>query len=92
MVIETKPYQLKNIITIKSYLQNIINCIRKTDIWEIQLTTAVNFISSKDNDEERVIHSKGDNIEIMINDKPEDIIEDPFQSLFSSYQIGLETS
>ena len=56
MVIETKPYQLKNIITIKSYLQNIINGIRKTDIWEIQLTTAINFISSKDNDEERVIH------------------------------------
>ena len=28
----------------------------------------------------------------MINDKPDKIIEEFFQSLFSRYQIGLETS
>ena len=45
-------------------------------------------LSSKDNDEECVMHSKNDNIKMMINNKE----EERFQSLYSSYQIGLETS
>ena len=51
-----------------------------------------NFVSSKDNDEERVMHSKGDKIEIMINDKTDEVIEELFLSLLSKYQIELETS
>ena len=35
-------------------------------------------ISSKDNDEDRVMHSKCDNIEIMINDKADEVIKEPF--------------
>ena len=31
---------------------------------------ALNFISSKDNDEECIMLSKSDNIEIMVNDEP----------------------
>ena len=42
--------------------------------------------------EEHVMHSKTDNIEIMINDKVDEVIENFFQSHFSRYQIGLETS
>ena len=61
-------------------------------MWKIQLTLAINFISLKDNDEERVIHSKSDNIEIMINDKADEVIEELFQSLLSKHQVGLETS
>ena len=38
-------------------------------MWKIQLTIANNFISSADNDEERVMHSESDNIEIKINDE-----------------------
>ena len=38
------------------------------------------------------MHSKSGNIEIMINDKADEIIEDICQSLFPGYQIGLETS
>ena len=38
-------------------------------MWKIQLTIGNNFISSIDNDEESVIHSKNDKIEIMINDE-----------------------
>ena len=30
---------------------------------------ALNFISSKDNDEECIMHSKSDNIEVMVNDE-----------------------
>ena len=47
---------------------------------------------SKDNDEERVMHLKSDNIEIMINDKADEVMGERFQSLLSRYQIGLETS
>ena len=49
-------------------------------------------MSSKDNDNERKMHSKSDNIEIMINYKADEVIEELFQSLLSRYQIGLETS
>ena len=34
---------------------------QQPDIWKIQLTIAINFISSKDTDEERVMHSRSDN-------------------------------
>ena len=47
---------------------------------------------SKDNDEDRVVHSKSDNVEMMINYEDDEVIEELFQSLLSSYQIGLETS
>ena len=40
-----------------------------------QLTIEKNFIFSIDNDEERVIHSKSDNIEIRINDEEDRVIE-----------------
>ena len=38
----------------------------------------------------RAIHSKGDNIKIMINDKGDEFIEKLFESLLNRYQIGLE--
>ena len=47
---------------------------------------------SKDYNEEHVMHSKSDNIEIMINDKADKVLEELFQSLLSRYQIVLETS
>ena len=47
----------------------------ESDVQKIQLTIATNFISSKDNDEERVMHSKSNNKEIKINGKPEEVIE-----------------
>ena len=49
-------------------------------------------MSSKDTDEKRVMHSKIDNMEIMIKDKPDEVIEEIFQSFLSIYQIGLKTS
>ena len=69
-----------------------MNNLKKSDTRKIQLTVAINFISSKDNDEEHVIHSKSDNIEILINDKSDEVIEKLFESFLNRYQIGLETS
>ena len=49
-------------------------------------------MSSKYTDQELVMHSKSDNIEIMIYDKAGEIIQEPYESLLSRYQIGLETT
>ena len=49
-----------------------------------------NFISSLDNDEECVMHSKSDNIEIMINDEADDIIG-LFDLLKNRYQNNLKS-
>ena len=48
-------------------------------------------MSSKDN-EECVMHSKSDNMEIMFNNKEDEVIKELFPSLLSRNQIGLETS
>ena len=71
--------------------KDIINNLKKFDTWKIHLTTEINFMSSKDNDEECVMHSKNDKIEIMVNDKTDEVIEELFKSLHSRYQTGLET-
>ena len=57
--------------------------------WKTQLLIAINSVSEffKDNDGQRVMHSKSDNIEIKINDKRDEVIEKIFQSLLSSYQL-----
>ena len=54
---------------IRPYLKDIINNLKKSDKCKIQLTIANNFILSIDNDEERIMHSKSDSIEIIINNE-----------------------
>ena len=63
---------------ISPYLKDIINNFKKSGTLKIRLTIANNFISSLDNDEERVMHLKGDNIEIMINDEADEVIKELF--------------
>ena len=41
---------------IKSYLRNIIINLQISDSWKIQLAIAINFISSKNTEEERVMY------------------------------------
>ena len=65
---------------------------RKTQsAWKIQLTIAINFISSKpDFDETRIMHTKIYNVEIMMGSETDEIIEDLFKYLLQRYQEGLE--
>ena len=49
--------------------------------WKIQLTIAIYFISSTDNDEKRVMHSKSDNKKVVINDEADEVIKILFKSL-----------
>ena len=58
--------------------------------WKTQLTMAINFISSKDSDETRTMHTKSNNVEIMIGSETDEIIEDLFESFLQKYQEGLE--
>ena len=70
------------------YLKDIINDLKESDAWEIGLTITIHFISPKgDNDEERVMHSKSDNVEIMINGEADEIIEKLFNLLKADIKI-----
>ena len=60
---------------VSPYSKDITNNLKKSDTWKIQLAIANNFISSLDNDEERVMHSKSDKIEIMISDEADEVIK-----------------
>ena len=74
---------------IRPYSKDIVNDLkRKYHTWKIQLTIAFNFVSSKDNDEERVIHPKCDNIKLMINDKEDEVMGKRFESLQISIWVG----
>ena len=41
----------------KPHFNDIINNLKKSDVWKIQFTIAVNCISSKDTEETHVMHS-----------------------------------
>ena len=43
---------------IKPNLKNIVTNIQNSDAWKIQVTIAINFISSKDAEEERVMRPR----------------------------------
>ena len=54
---------------------------------------SINFVSSKDNDEKRAMHSKNDNSEFMIYDNSDEFsYRRTFQQLLSTCQIRLKTS
>ena len=51
---------------------------------------SINLISSKDSDETRNMHTKSDNIEIMMVNEADDIFDELFKSLLQKYQERLE--
>ena len=71
-------------------MNDITNNLKKSDKWKIQLIVLNNFIFSIDNDEERVMHSKSDHIEIIINDEVDELTKELFDSLINRYQNNLE--
>ena len=65
-----------------------INNLKKSDTGKIQLTIAINFMFSKNTDEERLMHSSSDDIEIMINDKADEVIEDIHLWYYNCHKIN----
>ena len=56
---------------IRQYLSD--NNHKTQDEWKIQLTMEINFISSKDSNETRAMHTTIDNIETMIGNEADEI-------------------
>ena len=52
----------------------------------------INFISTKDSDETRTVHTKSDNIEIMMRSETHEIIKELIEYRFQRYQEVLEES
>ena len=72
---------------------DIINDHKIKSEWKIQLTIAINSISSKpDSDETRTMDAKCDNVEIMQCSETDEIIKDLFKSLLQRYKKELEES
>ena len=61
-------------------MTNIIIDLLNYDTWKIQLTIEINFISSKDSEEERVMPSSSDNIKFTSYSDANDIIEKLFNT------------
>ena len=66
--------------------------IEESDTWEIQLTIAINFTSSKDVEEERVMHPKSNNIKLTSYNDANEVVDELLKSLCSRCQGSLETS
>ena len=60
--------------------------------WKIQLTMTINFISSKNSDEIRTMHTKSNNVEIKVGSETNEIVMDLFVSFLEKYQEKLEES
>ena len=65
--------------------------LQSSGTWKIQLTIAINYISSKDAEEERVMHSRGDNIKFTFYNDANEVV-DKLESLRSRYLGNLEIS
>ena len=60
---------------IRPYLSDLINYHKSEEEWKIKLTLAINFMSSKDSEETRTMHTKSHNVEIMMGNETDEIIK-----------------
>ena len=68
------------------------NDYKTEEEWKIQLSMEINLVSSKDPDEIRIMHTKSDNIDIVMGSETNDVIKELFKSLLQKYQEGLQES
>ena len=71
----------EHVTEIKPYLRDIIIDLQKSGTQKILLTNAINFIFSKDINEEQVMHAKGDNIEVMTYNNANEFLNHFFQNI-----------
>ena len=79
-------------LSIKDYLDEIKPYLSHINDHKTNLTIPINFFSSKDSDENRTMHCKSDNTEILIGNKTNEIFQDIFNSIFQRYKKELEKS
>ena len=59
----------------KTHSGNKVIHYKAQNEWKTQLTISINFVSSKDSEETRIVHTKSQNIEIMRGSETDEIIE-----------------
>ena len=73
------------------YLTALIEKYKLNGEWKVQLIAEINFISLKPgSDETRIMHTRSDNIEIMIGKDNDEIIENLFKSFLQKYEENLQ--
>ena len=89
---EDKILTLKKYLAlIEEYLRELINYYKNKGEWKLQLIAEINFISLKPgSDETRIMHTRSDNIGIMIGDDNDDIIKESFKSFLQKYEENLQ--
>ena len=73
-------------------MRNIIINLQNSDAWKIQLTITINFISLKEVEKERVIHSRSGNIKFTSYNDVNEVVDELFELLRSRYQGNLKSS
>ena len=73
-------------------MRDIIIDLQSSDTWKIHLIIAINFISSKDTEEERVMHSTSVNIKFTPYNNENEVVNELFDLLRLKYQDNLNTS
>ena len=64
----------ENLEEIRLYLKDNINNLKKSDTWKNQSTIAIDFMPSKDMDENHTMHSKSDGIEIRTSKETDELL------------------
>ena len=77
MVIEIETFHSKKYLNkIEPYLRNIIIDPQNSDTWKHQSTITINFtISSKDAEEEHVMHSRSKNIKLTSYNDANEVVD-----------------
>ena len=75
---------------IRPYTGDMIIGYKTQGEWKIQLTMSIIFISSKDSDKICNLHTRSNNIEIMMVNETDEIIDELFESFWQNYQKYLE--
>ena len=67
---------------------NIIIDLQNSDAWKIQLTIAIDIISSKDVEEERVMDSMSNKIKFTSYNDTNEVVDELFELLRLRYQLN----
>ena len=76
---------------IQQYLRKLINYHKNKSEWKLQLTAEISFISLKPgSDETCVMHTRGNNKQIMNGSDTDEIIKGLFESFLQKYEENLQ--
>ena len=80
---------------IRPHLSNMMNNLKTQGKWKMELMMTINFMSSKnskDFNETFTMHTKSNDIEILIGNEADETIKELFNFLLQRNQGGLEES